>query len=92
MALNRTFGLKGHTKSDLRYIRNLFSHPDQIDCYDLYHLKFEDGTVIDMDAEGLIKMTSLMFMKLVLLQGLTRVLFDLRVYELLLSKKDASNR
>ncbi len=92
LALNKTFGQKEKTKSDLRCMRNLFSHPDRIDFYDHYHLRFEDGTELDMYEEDLIGLTTLMGIKMMLMTGLIRVFFDMRVYDLILLKQAASTR
>ncbi len=86
LSMNRTYDYKGVKKSDLRCMRNLFAHPDRIDYYDHYHLEFDDGTSLDIDAEGLIKISAIMMAKIGLMQFISRVLLNLRLYEIIIEK------
>lgn len=80
LSISDTWMENGRLKSDIRFIRNCFEHPDRIDFYDHYSIKFDEHNTLDLHQEDLARMTTLMSIKCAQCELLFMVFFSLMLY------------
>lgn len=79
LCLKRTVPTKKNVNSDVRVIRNAFSHPEAIDKYYHYELKIGDTTEI-FDHKRLVHYNSMIAAKCSVVIGLSMILRNLVLY------------
>ena len=79
LCLSRCYGPSNKVRSDVRVIRNLFAHPDRIDCYDHYRITLENG-ILELHPNDLMILNDCLVHKLMLLTFLSGVMLDLELY------------